>query len=168
MAGRCCSSSRPAGRPRHPVPSPPTSPPPRRAPRAGRRGALALHALVPPAAPQPRGPAELARTGVPALDVMTLTLGGRGAVAISAGIAVSTLGFLSQSILTAPRVYFAMAEDGLFFRRVASIHPRTRVPVVAIALQGILTIVIALSGTFEAIVNYVVSIDFVFFALTAG
>src|SRR5439155_11456673 len=60
-----------------------------------------------------------------------------------------------------------MAEDGLFFRRVASIHPRTRVPVVAIALQGILTIVIALSGTFEVIVNYVVSIDFVFFALTA-
>jgi basic amino acid/polyamine antiporter, APA family len=98
---------------------------------------------------------------------MTRTLGRRGALAISAGIAVSTLGFLSQSILTAPRVYFAMAEDGVFFRSVASVHPRTRAPVVAIALQGVLTVVLALSGTFDVILNYVVSTDFVFFALTA-
>ena len=134
---------------------------------AGVGGVIVLYTLVAIACLRTLGPVELARTGVPALEVMTRTLGQRGAAAISAGIAVSTLGFLSQSILTAPRVYFAMAEDGLFFRRVASIHPRTRVPVVAIALQGILTIVIALSGTFEVIVNYVVSIDFVFFALTA-
>jgi APA family basic amino acid/polyamine antiporter len=134
---------------------------------AGVGGVIVLYTLVAIACLRILGPVDLARTGVPALEVMTRTLGRRGAAAISAGIAVSTLGFLSQSILTAPRVYFAMAEDGLFFRRVASIHPRTRVPVVAIALQGILTIVIALSGTFEVIVNYVVSIDFVFFALTA-
>ncbi|HWE24804.1 MAG TPA: amino acid permease, partial [Myxococcales bacterium] len=135
---------------------------------AGVAGVIALYTLVALGCLRTLGPIELARTGVPALDVMTRTLGRRGAVAISAGIAVSTLGFLSQSILTAPRVYFAMAEDGLFFRRVATIDPRTRVPVVAIVLQGILTIVIALSGTFEVILNYVVSIDFVFFALTAA
>jgi basic amino acid/polyamine antiporter, APA family len=134
---------------------------------AGVGGVIALYTLVAIACLRTLGPAELARTGVPALEVMTRTLGRRGAVAISAGIAVSTLGFLSQSILTAPRVYFAMADDGVFFRRVASVHPRTRVPVVAIAVQGILTIVIALTGTFEVILNYVVSIDFVFFALTA-
>jgi APA family basic amino acid/polyamine antiporter len=75
---------------------------------------------------------------------------------------------LSQSILTAPRVYFAMAEDGLFFRSIGRVHPRTRAPVAAIALQGTLAIVIALAGTFEAITRYVVSIDFVFFALTAA
>src|SRR5437763_1558313 len=134
---------------------------------AGVSGVVALYTLVALACLRTLGSADLARTGVPALEVMTRTLGHRGALAISAGIAVSTLGFLSQSILTAPRVYFAMAEDGVFFHSVASVHPRTRVPVVAVALQGLLTIVIALSGTFEVIVNYVVSIDFVFFALTA-
>ncbi len=98
---------------------------------------------------------------------MRLALGARGARAIAAGIAISTLGFLSQGMLTAPRVYFAMAEDGLFFKSVGRLHPHTRVPVVAIALQGVLAIVIALSGRYEQILNYVVSVDFIFFGLTA-
>jgi APA family basic amino acid/polyamine antiporter len=98
---------------------------------------------------------------------MRLALGGRGATLIALGIALSTLGFLSQSILTAPRVYFAMAEDGLFFHGVAWVHPRTRVPVVAIVLQSVWTIVIAVSGRYEQILNYVVSMDFLFFGLTA-
>ena len=85
---------------------------------------------------------------------------------IAAGIAISTLGFLSQGMLTAPRVYYAMAEDGVFFRAVAKVHPRTRVPVLAIALQGIVAVVIALSGTYEQILGYVVSVDFIFFGLT--
>ena len=59
-------------------------------------------------------------------------------------------------MLTAPRVYFAMADDGLFFKGVAWLHPRTRVPVVAIALQGVLAIVIATSGRYEQILDYVV------------
>src|SRR5918912_3250695 len=99
---------------------------------------------------------------------MRLALGPRGAALIAAGIAVSTLGFLSQSMLTAPRVYFAMAEDGLFFRQVARLDARTRAPVVAIALQGLLAAVIAVSGTYEQILNYVVSVDFIWFGLTAA
>jgi APA family basic amino acid/polyamine antiporter len=109
----------------------------------------------------------LAQTKTPASDVMRLILGTRGAKIIAAGIAISTLGFLSQGMLTAPRVYFAMAEDKVFFRSVARVHPKTRVPVVAIALQGIVAIVIALSGKYEQILNYVVSADFVFFGLSA-
>ena len=70
-------------------------------------------------------------------------------------------------MLTAPRVYFAMAKDGLFFKRVGTVHPRTRAPIVAIALQGLLAIVIALLGTYELILNYVVSVDVIFFGLTA-
>jgi len=96
------------------------------------------------------------------------TMSDGGGAAISAGIALSTLGFLSQSILTAPRVYFAMAEDGLFFRTVARVSERTRVPAVAIALQGGVTLLLALLGTYESILRYVVAIDFIFFALTAG
>jgi basic amino acid/polyamine antiporter, APA family len=71
-------------------------------------------------------------------------------------------------MLTAPRVYFAMAADGLFFRSVARVSPRTRAPVVAVALQGVLSLLIALSGTYEQILSYVVAVDWVFFALTAG
>jgi APA family basic amino acid/polyamine antiporter len=61
-----------------------------------------------------------------------------------------------------------MADDGLFFKSVAWLDPRTRVPVVAIALQGVLAVVIALSGRYEQILNYVISIDFVWFGLTAA
>jgi basic amino acid/polyamine antiporter, APA family len=113
------------------------------------------------------GTAGLAASSAPASDVMRNALGDFGARLIAAGIAISTAGFLSQSMLTAPRVYFAMAKDGLFFKQVSLVHPRTRVPIVAIALQGVFAIVIALWGTYEFILNYVVSIDMIFFGLTA-
>ena len=114
------------------------------------------------------GAEGLAATQTPASAVMRLAFGEQGAQLIAIGIAVSTLGFLSQSILTAPRVYFAMAADGLFFKPVAWLHPRTHVPVVAIGMQGGLSIIIALSGKYEQILSYVVSNDFVFFGLTAS
>jgi basic amino acid/polyamine antiporter, APA family len=113
------------------------------------------------------GPAGLATTNTPASSVMLALLGQRGAKLIAAGIAFSAFGFLGQSILTAPRVYFAMAEDRIFFRGVAWVHPRTHVPVVAIALQGVWAIVIALTGTYAQVVNYVVAMDSLFFGLTA-
>ena len=109
----------------------------------------------------------LAQTKTPASAVMRLALGSRGGRFIAAGIAISTIGFLSQSMLTAPRVYFAMADDGLFFTQLAWLN-RARVPAFAIALQGALAIVIALvASRFEQILNYVVSVDVVFFGLTA-
>jgi APA family basic amino acid/polyamine antiporter len=113
------------------------------------------------------GASGLANTKTPASDVMRLALGSTGARAIAAGIAISTLGFLSQGMLTAPRVYFAMAEDGLFFKSVGKLHPKTKVPILAIALQGVLAIVITLWGKYEQILNYVVSVDFIFFGATA-
>ncbi|HEV2287865.1 MAG TPA: amino acid permease [Candidatus Acidoferrales bacterium] len=113
------------------------------------------------------GPLGLAQTSTPASAVMLIAFGQKGAALIAIGIAISALGFLSQSILTAPRVYFAMAEDGLFFRSAGWLDPRHRVPVVAIALQGIAAIIIALSGRYDQILSYVVSMDFLFFGLTA-
>jgi APA family basic amino acid/polyamine antiporter len=113
------------------------------------------------------GPEGLANTTTPASDVMRLAWGPMGGRLIAAGIAISTLGFLSQSMLTAPRVYFAMAEDGLFFNGVAKLSRRSHVPVIAIVMQGVLAAVIALSGKYEQILNYVVSVDFIFFGLTA-
>src|ERR1041384_8124645 len=113
------------------------------------------------------GTTGLAASSTPASDVMRNALGDIGARVIAAGIAISTAGFLSQSMLTAPRVYFAMAKDGVFFKSVAMVHPGTRAPIVAIALQGVLAIIIALLGTYDRILNYVVSIDSIFFGLTA-
>ncbi len=114
------------------------------------------------------GPQGLADTTVPATSVMRIVMGDTGARLIALGIAVSTLGFLSQSILTAPRVYFAMARDKLFFQSVAKVTERTHVPVVAIVLQSVWTLVVALSGRYEQILNYVVSMDFIFFGLTGA
>ena len=145
--------------------------PERNLPRAlliGVAGVIVLYTTVNWVCLRALGARDLAATATPATAVMRLALGDRGATLISAAVAISTLGFLSQSILTAPRVYFAMAEDGLFFREVARVHPRTRVPVLAIVLQSVWTMVIALSGRYEQILNYVVSMDFLFFALTAS
>ena len=114
------------------------------------------------------GPQGLAETRTPASAVMRLALGDTGARLIALGIAISALGFLSQGMLTTPRVYFAMAEDRLFFRPLARIHPRTRVPVLAILLQGAAAIAIALSGTYGEILSYVVSVDFIWFGLTGA
>jgi APA family basic amino acid/polyamine antiporter len=131
-------------------------------------GVIVLYLAVNAVCVRVLGPAGLAATTTPASEVMRRALGETGARAIAMGIAISTLGFLSQSMLTAPRVYYAMARDGLFFRAVAHVHPRTRVPMAAIALQGLLAVVIALSGRYEQILNYVVSVDFIGFGLTGA
>ncbi len=133
----------------------------------GVAGVIVLYLAVNFVCVRALGPAGLASTRVPATDVMHLAMAQRGATIVTLGITVSTLGFLSQSILTAPRVYFAMAEDGVFFRSVAKINERTHVPVLAIILQSVWTIVVALTGRYEQILNYVVSMDFVFFGLSA-
>jgi len=133
----------------------------------GVAGVIALYVTVNLVCVRALGPQTLSNTTVPATAVMRLALGERGAMLIAAGIAISTLGFLSQSILTAPRVYFAMAEHGVFFRSVATVNARTRVPVVAIVLQSVWVVVVTLSGRYEQILNYVVSMDFIFFGLTA-
>ena len=114
------------------------------------------------------GTSGLAAADTPASAVMRIALGKPGAIAIALGIAISTLGFLSQSVLTAPRVYFAMAEDGVFFRQLAWVHPRTRVPVFAIVLQSVWTMVILWRGNYEQILNYVTAMDWIFFGLTAS
>jgi APA family basic amino acid/polyamine antiporter len=134
----------------------------------GVLGVIALYVGVTIACVYALGAEGLARKEAPASAVMRLAFGQTGATVIAAGIAISTLGFLSQGMLTAPRVYFAMAADGLFFRRVAWVSPRTQAPVVAVVLQGVLSLLIALTGTYEQILSYVVAVDWVFFGLTAG
>lgn len=113
-------------------------------------------------------PAGLAASGTPASSVMLRALGELGERAIAIAIAVSTIGFLSQSMLTFPRVYFAMAEDRVLPRGIAHLSQRSRAPVAAIALQGAVIVAVVVLGTFEQILSYVVVMDWLFFGLTAS
>ncbi|HLY03098.1 MAG TPA: amino acid permease [Candidatus Cybelea sp.] len=133
----------------------------------GISGAALLYLLVNVACLRVLGVEGLANTSVPASAVLRAAAGPAGAQVASFAIAVSTLGFISNRMLTIPRLYHAMAEDGLFFRAVAWIDPRTRVPVVAIALQAAFAMLLALSGSYENILNYVVSTFYVFNGLLA-
>jgi basic amino acid/polyamine antiporter, APA family len=132
----------------------------------GVAGVIVLYAMVNFVCVGVLGADVLAETPAPASAVMRAALGEAGARFIAAAVALSALGFLSQGMLTAPRVYFAMAEDRLFFAPLARLHPRTRAPVWAVALQGALAVVIAVAGRYEQILSYVVSVDFIFFGLT--
>ncbi|HEX6434271.1 MAG TPA: amino acid permease [Gemmatimonadales bacterium] len=114
------------------------------------------------------GVASLAGSSAPAADVMGMVLGDTGRTLIAAGIAVSTFGFLNLVILVSPRVYRAMARDGLFFSRLARLHPRYRTPGAAIVLQGGWAVLLTLTGSYGALLDYVVFGDWIFFGATAA
>ncbi|MBV8636457.1 MAG: amino acid permease [Candidatus Eremiobacteraeota bacterium] len=113
------------------------------------------------------GESRLAATNTPASDVVRVVLGPIGAQIMAGIVALSTLGFVTNQILTSPRVYYQMAADGTFFKALANINPRTHVPTLAIALQGIAAILLALWGRYDMILNWVTSVDYVFFGLAA-
>jgi len=104
-----------------------------------------------------------------ASDAMQTILGPAGAGVIAAAIFVSTFGTTGIYTLTAPRIYYAMARDGLFFRKVAEIHPRFHTPALAIMIQtGWAIILVLFWGTFENLISYVVFTDWSFFGLAAA
>ena len=113
-------------------------------------------------------PSGLAATATPAFEVMRRAWGYIGGRLISVAIAVSTLGFLSQVMLTYPRIYFAMAEDGSFPRIFSRLGSRSHAPVFAVLLQSAATVAAVLLGTYEQILSYVVVMDWLFFGLTAS
>ncbi len=129
---------------------------------------VALYLAVNLACLRVLGPTGLDATTTPASDLMRMALGQRGAQWIAIAITISTLGFLSQSMLTAPRVYYAMARDGLFFASVGKLFGKSGAPVVAIILQGLVALLIAISGTYGEILNFEVTVDFIFFGMTAA
>jgi APA family basic amino acid/polyamine antiporter len=134
----------------------------------GVGGVVALYLAVNLACLRVLGPAGLDSTTTPASDVMRIALGEQGARWIALAITISALGFLSQSMLTAPRVYYAMARDGLFFASVGKVFGKSGAPVIAIVLQGLAAIIIACSGTYGDILNFEVTVDFIFFGMTAA
>lgn len=110
----------------------------------------------------------LAASSAPAADLMRKVLGEPGARLIAAGIAISTLGFCNISVIGAARVFQVMGADGVFFRVAGRLHPRWRSPNVALALLALWSCALALSGTFEQLLNYSTVGDWIGMAAVIG
>ncbi|NUQ19967.1 MAG: amino acid permease [Gemmatimonadaceae bacterium] len=108
---------------------------------------------------------EIAHSPLVAADVAARVIGPAGVVFVATTVMLSTFGTLNGSLLTAPRIFFAMADDGLFFRPVARVHPRFETPYVAIALTAALGIVFVLLRTFEQLADAFVTAIVPFYAL---
>jgi APA family basic amino acid/polyamine antiporter len=113
--------------------------------------------------------AEMAKTDRIAAAAMNAALGPVGASIVAFIILFSILGAANGHILTGPRVYYAMAADGLFFRRMAGIHPKFRTPHIALLAVGAWSIVLSLGpgGTFEQLLKYAVFGAWIFLGLAA-
>ena len=127
-----------------------------------------LYLLVNIACVRALGIGPLGATLTPAADVLSRVVGPPGGRLTAAAVALSALAFLSQGMLTGPRVIFAMAGDGLFFRFVAGLGSASRAPAAAILVLAAWTCVLALSGSYERILAYNVAMNFLFFAVTAS
>jgi APA family basic amino acid/polyamine antiporter len=110
----------------------------------------------------------LAATTTPASKAAGIMFGPIGDRFVAAAIAISTFGFLDLAILAPTRVYYAMAADGVFFSALSRLHPRYRTPWVAILIQATWSCVLALTGRYEQLLNYVVFADWIFFGLTVA
>src|SRR5438132_7078491 len=102
-----------------------------------------------------------------AFDATLATAGPTAASAISVLVIVSSFGAMSGIILAGPRVYYAMAEDGLLFKWMGAIHSRHRTPYLATVMQAIWSSVLVLTGTYGAIVSRVIYTEWIFFAALA-
>jgi APA family basic amino acid/polyamine antiporter len=103
------------------------------------------------------------RVASAAVDVM---LGSAGAAVMAGLIVISTFGCNAGLVLAGPRVYYAMAEDRLFFRRAGELHPRHRTPVFGLAVQAVWASVLCLSGTYNQLLDYVIFASVLFYFLT--
>jgi basic amino acid/polyamine antiporter, APA family len=108
---------------------------------------------------------EMSQSKLVAADVALRLIGQPGVVLVSLTVMLSTLGTLNGSILTNPRVFFAMAADGMLFRKVAAVHPKYQTPYVAIILASILGIIFVLLRTFEQLADTFVTAILPFYAL---
>jgi APA family basic amino acid/polyamine antiporter len=117
--------------------------------------------------------AALGTTGVAtsdrvAAEAVGAIVGPAAAKLIAAVILVSIFSATNGLTISAPRVYYAMARDGLFFRTLGEVHPRYGTPAVSIGAGTLWAMVLAVSGTFEQLLTYVVFVGWIFYALGAA
>ncbi len=98
--------------------------------------------------------------------VMTQMFGAVGGALMAFAILLSSFGCANGLILSGPRVYYAMAKDGLFFRNVAKLHPSYKTPAVSLMVQMVWTCILCLSGTYGQLLDYIIFAVLVFYILT--
>jgi len=103
-----------------------------------------------------------------AREVVSRFLGPVAVTLMALGLMASSVGSLHTSILTGARVPYAMARNGLFFQNLSRLSPKTRVPVGALIVQGVWACLLALSGSFDALTNYVVFGSWIFYGLVTA
>jgi APA family basic amino acid/polyamine antiporter len=108
---------------------------------------------------------QLANSTLVASDAMKTVMGDRAAGFVAAAVMISTLGALNAAVLTFPRMGYALAMDGLFFKGLERVHPTFRTPATAIVVQGIIACAFVASGSYGTILNYFGFVDFVFYGL---
>jgi amino acid transporter len=109
--------------------------------------------------------ATVAQSRLVAADTMMALFGRAGVALVSVFVMISSFSSLNGSMLASPRVFFAMADDGLFFQRIARVHPRYHTPHIAILLAGLLGVALVLSRSFEALTDTFVLAIWPFYAL---
>ena len=114
------------------------------------------------------GPAGVASSNRVAATALATVVSPAVAKAVTFAILISMFSAANSIVLTAPRVYYAMAKDGLFFRRLAEVHPRFGTPAFAVAATAFWASVLAATGTFEQLLTYVVFVGWMFYALGAA
>jgi APA family basic amino acid/polyamine antiporter len=108
---------------------------------------------------------KVAQSRLVAADTMLALFGRVGVVLVSMFVMISSFSSLNGSMLASPRVFFAMADDGLFFETIARVHPRYKTPYVAILLAGLLGMALVLSRSFEQLTDTFVLAIWPFYAL---
>lgn len=113
------------------------------------------------------GPEAVAQSNRVAAEAVTAVIGPTAGLLIAAAILVSIFSAANGLTMTAPRVYFAMAQDKLFFARLARVHPRFGTPAFAIGVSSLWAAVLAVTGTFQQLLTYVIFAGWLFYALGA-
>src|SRR6266542_3191965 len=114
------------------------------------------------------GPTKVAQTDAVAAASVTVVVGPAASKGVALAILISIFSAANGITLTAPRVYYAMARDGVFFHQLAKIHPRFRTPAFAVLAGSAWAILLAATGTFEQLLTYVVFTGWLFYALGAA
>jgi len=108
---------------------------------------------------------EIANSKLPAADVATIVIGPLGAAFISIAIMISCFGSDDANIMSAPRIYYAMAKDGLFFKKFGEVHPKYKTPGFSILVGGLWSCILVLTNSFDQLYSLTVFAAFTFYAL---
>jgi basic amino acid/polyamine antiporter, APA family len=135
---------------------------------AGTAALIVIYVLANLAYVAALGTARSAQSERIAADAVTTILGGGAGKLIAVAILIAMFSAANATVLTATRVYYAMARDGAFFNKMAEVHPRWNTPAFAIVASSIWSAVLAATGKFEDLLTYVVFAGWIFYGLGAG